>query len=890
MTILNYVPRRFHIMRTFLLSASVCSIAVLHGAAPAGAQNLDVEEIKVTGQRLATLRAIEAKRNTDGILDAISADDIGRIPDLNTAAALRRIPGISVQNDQGEPRFPVVRGLNNTYNRTTIDGALVASPERGDRTVPLDVVPASLVGRVEAVKTVTPDMDPNAIGGTINLVTRSAFDAEEDFFFAGQAFGGFPEQSGEGGTLSGSEEKQTWRANFATGKRFGADDRFGFVIGLDYSIRNFEIPQVEVDDADYTEFTPAGVNVLGLGQTPFTAGSSGNGIAVPTNNRIFWYNNTRERIGGNAKIEWRPSPDLHVEFSGLYSDFNDDERRDENRHELGTSGGRNQPDTISDQTATSGLSDDGFAIVGLGRFVIDRALWTTRANIDWTINEGMRWETQLVYSGAELSNPESTEGFQTAASSDFGAFYNTSSFFPRTFPTNPAAFFNPANYTHTSRGELQRGLDEDQYEVKSDFTFDLPAGDTIIETKIGGVYRDFKKEEFTFFQSYIVDPASGLTYTLADAVDRTLAGEDFQGGYRMTVRVDSDGATNFFTSNRDGFLQTTDFTAQTEANEQVWGGYLMGTMEFDNLKVIGGLRIENTDWDGADVDASSTVDGSYTNYLPSLLLRYDAADDIVLRAAYTESIGRPDTSNLTSGQTISVGPAGDITVSRSNPDLEPRKSRNVDVSVEWYIPDGIIAVGAFYKDIKDEIFTQTLRDVQVDLGSGPVTVSSITQPVNAQDAEIYGIELQVQQTLSWLPAPFDNFGVSGNLTLLDSKFVIPTSIGSRETGFFQQPDTVANASVYYTTDFFEIRASWNYTGDYLDTIVADDPVRDEYWKDRATLDLQSRINVTEQFSVIGEVQNLTKSSRSEVTGPDRAFLQEHAEFGRTFWVGGSYTF
>ncbi len=871
-------------------SGSVSLLALIAMSSTGTAQETDIEQIVVNGQKLATQRSIEVKRAATTIIDSVSADDIGRLPDLNTASALRRVPGVSVQTDQGEPRFPVMRGLNNTYNRTTIDGALIASPERGNRTVPLDVVPASLLSRVEAIKTVTPDMDPNAIGGTINLVTRSAFDTEEPMFLTGSAFYGLPEQIGKGGTLSSGRRDQPWRINFAGGGRFGPAQQFGVVVGFDYSVRNFEIPQIEVDDADYTEFTSAGVNVLDLGETPFSAGSSGNGIVVPTNQRIFWYNNVRERIGGNVNLEWRPNAEFTLEVGGLYSDFNDDERRDENIYELGSSGGRNQPDTITGQTPTSGFSEDGFSAVGLGRFVIDRSLWSTRANMDWQVSNDLLWELDVIYSGAKLDNPESTESFRTAVSTDYGAFYDTSGLFNRILPANPQAFFDVANYTHGNRGELQRGLNEDQYEVKTGATFDLDLSGRQIEATLGGLYRDFSKSEFTRFQSYVVDPASGLSYTLADAVDRELADETFQGGYRMSFRVDSDGATNFFTTNRANFNQVTDFTSMSDANEKIWAGYAMAETAFGPLTVTGGFRIEHTDWDGADLVAGTSVKGSYTNYLPGLLLRYDVREDLVARAAYTETIGRPDTSLLTRGQTISVGPTGDLTVSRSNPNLKPRKSRNVDLSLEWYIPDGIVSVGAFYKDVSNEIFTQTVNDVQVDLGNGPVAVSTLTQPVNAVSAEILGLELQAQQTFTWLPAPFDNFGVSGNLTVLDTTFRIPTATGSRTTGFFQQPDTTANVALYYTTEFFEIRGSWNYTGSYLDTVVADDPIRDEYWRSRQTVDAQARVNLTEQFTIIAEAQNLTNSTRTEVTGPNHQFLQEHAQFGRTFWLGASFTY
>ena len=197
---------------------------VIASTAPAYGQQLDEQqetregdEIIVTGQALAQTRAIEAKREDTRIVDVASQDDIGRLPDLNTAAVLRRLPGISIQNDQGEARFPVIRGLPPTYNRVTVDGAILASPERGDRTVPLDIISASLLRQLEVIKTPTAAMDPNAIGGTINIVTRSAFAENRRTVLRGEAFLGFHEQSGAGGTLDGGpgSEEQPYRVNAA---------------------------------------------------------------------------------------------------------------------------------------------------------------------------------------------------------------------------------------------------------------------------------------------------------------------------------------------------------------------------------------------------------------------------------------------------------------------------------------------------------------------------------------------------------------------------------------------------------------------------------------------------------------------------------------------------
>jgi len=851
--------------------ALAVSQILLSGAAPAqqpepaaGPESGKIEEVVVYGQALSIQRAIETKRRSNSILDVTAQDDIGRLPDLNSAAAVRRLPGLAVQNDQGEARFPILRGLNATYNRTTIDGGIVASPERGSlsRAVPLDLVPAALLARIEVQKSITPDLDHNAIGGTINMVTRSAFEAGEPFLF-GSAFAGHHEQSGDGSTLDEGDSVRPWRAGFAAGTLFGDRDQFGVVLGFDYSIRNFEIPQIEVDDADYTEFDAAGNNV-GLGK--------GNGIVVPTNNRLFFYNNVRERIGTTARFEWRPSERLSMELAGSYNEYNDSERRDEWRYELGTGSGSDQPGVIHSQTPVAGITDTGFAIVGIGRFVLDRDIWALRGGLDWELSDGVRLELGATVTGAELDNPEVTESFQTAT--NLGARYDTSSFFNRIEPLSPGEFYDPAIYAHVNRGQLDRFAEDDTVELRADLTIDgFPIPELALKT--GLLYRSIEKEEGYDFLRFVA--AEGVDYSLADVADPELAGVVFQGGYHFPTRIDLDASDAYFAGNP--FDQVLSTSSGASAEEEVTAAYLMGTWERERFSLVGGLRYEYTDWNGAPL-GGDRVSGDYAELLPSFAATWNLADDLKLRLAASRTLGRPDVNELARGVSINLT---ENTISRSNPDLEPRRSSNLDLSLEWYIDNGILAAGVFYKDIEDEIFFLTTAGPVVIDG---VTYDQVSQPENAADAEIRGLELQYQQTFRFLPPPFDGFGVQANATYLDTDYVVPVGDGStRQTAFFQQPESVYNFTGFYTTDAFQISLSYNFTDSFLDTVNAADPNRDEYWDEREQVDLQARFNVTDRISIIGEVQNLTDEGRRELTGPGARYLQEDAMFGRTFWFG-----
>jgi TonB-dependent receptor len=373
---------RTHACLAFLLATTAFSTPAMSAelAADAGA----VDEIVVTGQREAQRAAIAVKREKFVIADVVSADDIGKLPDHNTAAALRRIPGISVMEDQGEPRFPVIRGLRSTYNRTTIDGALVASVDENGRTVPMDIVPSVMAGRLEVIKTVTPENDGNAIGGIINVSTRSAFDAGRPFF-NGMASYGMYERSGDV-----RNDKPSYRLAFATGRTFGDQDQWGVVIGASHEQLDYDIPQVEAQDPSVREYTADG--------RPVASGApTGNGIQVPAYSRLFWYNNTKQRSGVNAKVEYRPSDTFRWEASGLFARMEDDEERIEYRIEpLGN---------VAEQTATSGHFARGRGVIQLNQPITKREIGLARTEFEWQFAPQWTASGDLVYSQAALEVP-----------------------------------------------------------------------------------------------------------------------------------------------------------------------------------------------------------------------------------------------------------------------------------------------------------------------------------------------------------------------------------------------------------------------------------------------------------------------------------------------------
>ena len=849
-------------------------LAAQTAAAPAApAQDIaeqvtEDDDVVVTGQRRAQKESIATKRESFAVVDAISSDDIGKLPDHNTAAALRRIPGVSVQEDQSEPRFPVLRGLSSTYNRTTVDGAIVSAVDEGGRTVPLDIVPSVMAARIEVIKTIQPENDANAVGGIINIVTRSAFTAKRPFFNGIASYGVY-EQSG-----AVRNDKPSLRLAFATGRTFGADDQWGIVLGASYEQLDYDIPQVEVATPSVREYTAAGVPVN-------SGAANGNGIQVPVQLRLFWYNNTKERAGGNAKLEYRNGDMFHWELSGIYARTKDDEERIEFRTE--------PVGNVASQTPTTGSFARGRNIIQLNQPITNREIVVGRTAFDWKASERLTLDGDAIYSQGRLYVPNTSIEFRTrdTPGTNYAFTYDTSNFYPIFTPLNPTENRNPANFFL----QQQRDAAVRTFENSGQFRLNAAFETAPFALKAGGVARKTQRRFSNTQTNYTA--GTGFTYAL-DQVDADGPEELIQERYRLTPRIDVAQALAFFDANRARFTTTnTPGTGNYTLQEDVYAGYFQGSYTLDTLTLLAGVRYERTDISSRAFRALRGAltpvanQGSYGNWLPGVHLRWNALSNVVVRAAYTNTIGRPDYASLTASENLSFD-GSQPTLSRGNPGLKPRKSRGFDVSLEYYPRDGLVSVAVFAKDLKDEIFTLTGVET-LDVGRGPEQVI-VTTPRNAQSATIRGIEVNMQQALTFLPSPFNGLGVFANATFLDTRFTFLTTAGPRVTGLFLQPDATANATVYYQRGRFEGRVSWNYIGGFLETINDTIPNADQYWKQRSTFDANISYRITPRLTLYAEGQNLSDTGRRELTGPGRTYLQESAEYGRTFFVGVTANF
>ena len=196
-----------------------------------GAEVVKLGSFVVEGNREGQARALQQKRAADNVMEVVAADSLGKLPDGNAGEAVRRLPGVFAEIDQNEGRYIVVRGIDAGLNNITIDGITAGSPEAATRGAAMDAVPADLISRIEVVKAVTPDMDHSAIGASINIVTPSAFDRKESFFY-GTLAGGY----------NNGNDHIPYNGSATYGRKFGAEERWGIVLGAKLSVSTLQLP------------------------------------------------------------------------------------------------------------------------------------------------------------------------------------------------------------------------------------------------------------------------------------------------------------------------------------------------------------------------------------------------------------------------------------------------------------------------------------------------------------------------------------------------------------------------------------------------------------------------------------------------------------------------
>lgn len=840
----------FAVRRGLLCSAA---IALTFQASTAWAEDAvdEVEdsaagnEIVVTGSILqAQQSSIAAKREAVNVADIAAADAVGRFPDQNSAAALARLPAVAVQRDQGQERYIQVRGAPNRWTSVSIDGVpLTGVDEGGDsRAFRFDAVPAVLLSQMAINKSLTPDQQADAIVATIDLKTYSPMD-RTGLHITGDLGYGFMDQGG------GEQRQGSLRASWS-------NDTFGIVLGGSHYRREQLTDNREVGAYD---------------------------AKGPTEFDIRQYQIERWNNGLFGGIEFAPTPELHIFAKGVFSEFNDNEQRNQYEFRLDQATGvrtlasgdlvkvplrgsfnygeyrnRNYIGTLG----TDYEGSDGFTVSG--RLNYTRTKNTTYLPLVQASTSGLN-SPSLTYDNSDPRFPIVT--LYKTDSDGLGGYRRGDAItdFDQGILSVPGAYLIDARQQTTI----------DAYTAKLDLGKEFDNGFVLK----GGAYyvdRKVKGNNFSFVNlAYLgaLGGAVGQPFDVNSYVTSTPWDTQFPLGVtfnyidneRMRADIDSlllklEDAGQFDPA---ASIPATDLYDQKEAT---LAGYLMGTAEFGAATVTGGVRIENYSMTNSGTVKSGaaytalTVEDDYTDFFPSVNVKYEASDNLVLRLAGQRGISRPAYGAIRVGASIN-DTSSPGTITGGNPGLKPEYTWGVDASAEYYLPgNGILAVTGFYRWV-DNVFYQSKEQVGSDVFNSGGTDRSdylLTSTFNGENGRLYGVEFNFQNQFGFLPSPLDGLGFQGNLTLLGGKFDIPataTTTAQNGIAFQGLSDTIVNASLYYEKYGFSGRVSYQWRSDWLDTLGG--MGSGEYRKGYANLDVSLRYAVNDNFTVFADLANLT---------------------------------
>jgi TonB-dependent receptor len=808
------------------------------------------EEVVVTGYRAAQANALQDKRMAAMIKETITADDAGKLPDKNVAEALRRVAGVTATVDQGEGRYVTVRGVDPSYTNITLDNQAIGSPE-DTRRVALDTIPSEVLSRVEVVKAVTPDMDGHAVGGSINVVTPSAFDDADGSFGSATAEYGYYDLNG----------KHPTSLSAAWGQTFGPENRWGIMLSGSYSKRNYDTENLQGGDPWEEE----------------------GDFFIPDELVLRDYRIERLRRGIVANLEYRPNDNTKLYFRNLVNRFEDTEVQAE------TIWAYREGD-LENQTATSGTFTEGEGERLISERLEKQSIRTSTLGGEFLLGKWLL-DASVTLGEGEQDTPFDRE-WSFELSEVLPMTYDTSDLF-FTVAAGPE-FHDPALYEFN---EYLRGgqlVVEDVRAFQFDLERDLNFGNRAATLKFGA--KQIEREKTSDANMDVFDGFDGdLTlsgFTEAGKGDFYSSERPYDFGPRMVFPSLED----FFSGNSGDFeLSDADtvvesFGVDFRVTEEVTAAYVMGTVDVGRATVIGGVRVERTETDFSAFDlvfvdgdpqapAPVTGDKSYTHWLPSLQLRMALTENLLLRAAWTNTVGRPSYEVNAPFRIFEIEEDEDDPgvfegeAESGNSDLEPLESMNFDLALEWYLESGgLLAAGMFYKDIEEPIFTRftVLEDEDFEGRFFSELVLETTD--NAESGDIFGIEFNYQQQFLFLPSPMNGFGVAFNYTYSDSEATVFDR--ADKLPFFLQSDHIGNAALFFERSGFEARLAYTYYSTYLDA-VGDDVTQDLYFDDRGQLDFKASYEVTDHVSVFFSALNITDEPLRFFSGKNSGRLAEN---------------
>lgn len=828
-----------------------------------------LREVVVGGAFNGQRRALSSQKNAMGIVNVVSADQVGKFPDSNIGDALKRISGINVQYDQGEARFGQVRGTSADLSSVTINGNRIPSAEGDTRNVQLDLIPADMVQTIEVNKVVTADMDADAIGGSINLVTKNTPNKRMFNATAGSGY-------------NAVSKKAQLNLGLTYGDRF-FNDKLGLMFSGSY--------QNAPGGSDNAEFEY----------------DVDDGSVVMKEAQMRQYYVTRERQSYSLALDYEFNPDHKISFKGIYNRRNDWENRyrvvykdldesdpSEQSIELQTKGGADDTRNARlERQQTMDFTLDGEHNLG-GRLLMDWAASFSRASEDRP-NER--------YFGLKMDNNTGENLINTFRGIGGRAPYSTIA-----IPGLDNEGWELDELTNSNQS-----IYENEWKFRLNFELPLMKGLYGNTLRFGGKYTNKEKDRETTMYKYdgedvndnpiFNDGGAWREHGSSQIRKGFMVGDNYPEGTHFVSKKYL-GSINF--NSMQGEPDYEEMSGNYHAKEEITSAYLRFDQKLgQKLDLMLGLRMEHTalnyrglNWvvdedENESLESTGNRKNSYTNWLPSVLLKYDVNDDLKLRASFTETLSRPKYSALIPSVNYN---RADEEATIGNPNLKPTTSYNFDLSAEYYFKSvGLVSVGFFYKSINKVIVDEVWKGMDAQL---PITGTydyEISKPINAYDADLFGVEVAYQRDFGFITPALKCLGFYGNYTYTANKtknhhFEHRVLEDGEDIDMIGSPEHTANASLFFEKWGFNLRLSYNFASAFVDE-MGEVAQLDRYYDKVNYLDLNASYTFGKRFktTIYADVTNLLNQPLRYYQGTkDRTAQVEY--YGARFNAGIKVSF
>jgi TonB-dependent receptor len=830
------------------------------------------QTVTVNGDRqLGEVEAINIERTADNIVQVLPSQVITSLPNTNVADAVGRLPSVSLERDEGEGKYVQIRGTEPRLSNVTVNGVNLPSPEGNVRNIKLDIVPSGIVDRIEVNKTLSANQDGDAIGGSVNLVTKSPGERPTLDF------------EGQGGYTNIIGGRWLTAFNGTTGQRFGSRKQWGVLLGGTY------------------DWNGRGIN--DLEPLPGVIAFNGNNYPYFSTADLRTYKYYRTRYGFSPEVDYVFKPGSSIYLKGMYSDF----------HDFGETW------VYTPNVGTTVASTDGmnFTFSDSGNMQYRHYVRRPDQQI-YSFLTGTRIDQASMYYVVDFAVSRAHNiGGQDFATTNFqGPNVNlgvsTSRLYKPQFPVlDGTNIYDPAQYSMTQTSYPSYGSAQLNFQGGASAGKRYSVNDHYGTFEIGLKIRNAHKTQNENDQIYVPTGTFLLSQTLGSFSNPTYYDAAYKVGPlsdygKIQQLVASNLSTGFTLDQNSSILRS--LPADFDANERIYAGYAMNTIAFGKLSLQTGVRFEATkdDYHANQVNQNNgnfqsvtpvTGGASYLDVLPSIQLQYRVQRDTTLRGTFGMGIARPNFSDLVPSKIVDPNTTPP-SIQAGNPALKPTKGYNYDILMEHYFqPVGILQAGFFYKTLSNPIYPTT-----TPIHGGPFDGFFQTEAINGPNAHIAGFETAWQQRLSFLPGLMKGLGVLANYSYTTSQVTFPAGFnGGRadHASLQRQAPNNYNIGVTYDKSRLALRFAvshndeniasyfWTQPGgvDPKDPVLGlKGPNGDQYFYPHTQVDIQGSYRFYKGFTFVAYGLNLTNEVFGFYQGSpkypiQREFYHPTASFG-----------